>query len=1223
MGCLYCGKEIGPFRLLRDDEFCSSRHRKEYRERLTRGLLQAQSSEFRAHKIAQFEDVLRTRDVLMEALALVEKIHPSITWRIEYSAFPLNVTEVAGKTPMPLNLPLRSGFGANGELATRNAQGSQNGDPADPHQIPDFLIPSPALNSCQQPQIEPHHPAGAAADLHVCSSPDAIIVGILNPKMPEFTLQLDVTPPSADLLKAAAQEKKRMEAAVREAKNAPPPPPRVVETWRPPSYPEPREVMPALAGSSFATDWPVSPARLVAHEMTGARAASLALLEEAIIPCETTPRAGVAQRVGSAAAAEWRERELATLAGGLWIEAKAGAARIAVREAAMPVGVARERDSEGKARQTLIATEWPAKPLALPAAVSEEMFPPELAGSEPPAVPAGERLMPIRAAVAREGLMVSTTWISPVDVTIPLVLPTTAAAIASALHHAAVAPVPEARAAEPAATVIAYTPSPIETLPAAVAPALDLAAVAPVLPMAQPSFALAAYGDAAFAAARNVEPASTPIELRLLEAARRADVPVYAFEPIPLLAPEVSANGNGAHTAELPEANAATPSPVLTGPIATAPGTLTPTFAMDAAPMQAAELESDAALAPAAETLELQVHEGTAAAAVAGPVLTNRLADPEFALQPASDFAAAAGTSQPPAIAYPMRDGELQAAALDSQPAADLEQSPWSVSESLFPFEPSLEFVPAAATLAASGPAEIGARVAAGSPAIVSSAEPLNGLRLIPLALEPEPPAYLTAEPAPIVKALPLGAAPVAPAPAAASASTKPSAAKRTGSIAKPSAPPVAPTLPAPHKEEEFQAAVANPAAALVASAGQALPEELEEAATMAARPQLEGITSDAKSPSGLILLDYHVHSLQSAPVPAFTWRWRIAPTQLPEFELRTVPARLEDLLDEKKDVVRPFFQAAKQAVPRNSRHWQSIGLIAAALLMAAIVGMGGRAAFQALRGGPSNQTNTASASEDSNYSQPTATPQAPAGPQTAAARAAKPGAIARLRQAIADRATLELNDTFQKGMGAWGQAKTMAPGWAKSPDGYVRPGQLALYQPTVGLSNYDMEFLGQIENKSMDWVVRAKDKQNYYAMKFKVIEPGLRPVIAMVHYPVVNGVAGKESRIPLNIMVHNNSAYHVSVSVEKNRIITAIEGQEVDRWIDDTLPKGGVGFFADAGERARLYWVRVSRNEDFLGRVCSYLSSSSSGERSTAVVLFPMDWMHGNGYDHVTRYNN
>ena len=33
-GCLYCGKDIGPFRLLRDSEFCSAVHRKSYGQRL-------------------------------------------------------------------------------------------------------------------------------------------------------------------------------------------------------------------------------------------------------------------------------------------------------------------------------------------------------------------------------------------------------------------------------------------------------------------------------------------------------------------------------------------------------------------------------------------------------------------------------------------------------------------------------------------------------------------------------------------------------------------------------------------------------------------------------------------------------------------------------------------------------------------------------------------------------------------------------------------------------------------------------------------------------------------------------------------------------------------------------------------------------------------------------------------------------------------------------------
>jgi len=54
--------------------------------------------------------------------------------------------------------------------------------------------------------------------------------------------------------------------------------------------------------------------------------------------------------------------------------------------------------------------------------------------------------------------------------------------------------------------------------------------------------------------------------------------------------------------------------------------------------------------------------------------------------------------------------------------------------------------------------------------------------------------------------------------------------------------------------------------------------------------------------------------------------------------------------------------------------------------------------------------------------------------------------------------------------------------------------GPLALYRPSAVYSNYRLEFFAQIESKSMGWVVRARDLQNYYAMKFTVVESGLRP---------------------------------------------------------------------------------------------------------------------------------
>ena len=88
--------------------------------------------------------------------------------------------------------------------------------------------------------------------------------------------------------------------------------------------------------------------------------------------------------------------------------------------------------------------------------------------------------------------------------------------------------------------------------------------------------------------------------------------------------------------------------------------------------------------------------------------------------------------------------------------------------------------------------------------------------------------------------------------------------------------------------------------------------------------------------------------------------------------------------------------------------------------------------------------------------------------------------------------------------------------------------------------------------------------------------------------------------------MVHNNTPYHVAVTVSGNRIITSIEGQEVDRWIEDQIPSGGIGFYSDDGERARLYWMKVSKNEDFLGKVCAYLSGSPDASRVFATLLPP-----------------
>jgi hypothetical protein len=204
------------------------------------------------------------------------------------------------------------------------------------------------------------------------------------------------------------------------------------------------------------------------------------------------------------------------------------------------------------------------------------------------------------------------------------------------------------------------------------------------------------------------------------------------------------------------------------------------------------------------------------------------------------------------------------------------------------------------------------------------------------------------------------------------------------------------------------------------------------------------------------------------------------------------------------------------------------------------------------------------------------------------------------LRSAITERAALVLDDNFRSGLNLWEGRKNWARSWSYSTDGFVRTGQLALYRPTMNMQNYRLEFFAQIESKSVGWVVRAKDEQNYYAMKLSVTEPGPRPLVSVVRYPVTHGQKGKRVQIPLPIMMHNNTPYHVALDVKGNRFRTFIEDQEVDSFSDDHLRAGGVGFFSEGGEHARLYWVKVSNNTDWLGRLCGMIAGDKpAGEKS------------------------
>jgi hypothetical protein len=354
----------------------------------------------------------------------------------------------------------------------------------------------------------------------------------------------------------------------------------------------------------------------------------------------------------------------------------------------------------------------------------------------------------------------------------------------------------------------------------------------------------------------------------------------------------------------------------------------------------------------------------------------------------------------------------------------------------------------------------------------------------------------------------------------------------------------------------------------------------------------------------GFIPVEYHAQRMRGEPACQLPWQVPNLKPVAPRFAVRPILDRLEEELAAQKPARKEPAFAEVFAMPEaKKRSSNKLGFAGKAIAAGLVIGgmWLGTSVVRLAR-----QPVLARQTDFSVGASPVAGPSLSAGVRQSSSvpgQTEAKGPVAWVRKSIVNRATYQAGDNFKDGMQAWGAApKTYAAGWQKNRDGYVRPGDLALFSPSLKLADYRFEFFGQVEKNGLGWAVRAKDPQNYYAVKVKVLEAGLRPIIAVIHYPVVGGKAGRRVETPLNVMVHNNEPFQVAVNVKGNRFSASIEGEEVDSWSDDRLPSGGVGFFAEAGDAARLYWMKVTANDDWLGHICNRLAGDS-GSRVTSEV--------------------
>jgi len=194
------------------------------------------------------------------------------------------------------------------------------------------------------------------------------------------------------------------------------------------------------------------------------------------------------------------------------------------------------------------------------------------------------------------------------------------------------------------------------------------------------------------------------------------------------------------------------------------------------------------------------------------------------------------------------------------------------------------------------------------------------------------------------------------------------------------------------------------------------------------------------------------------------------------------------------------------------------------------------------------------------------------------------------VRQTMMNRAAVALDEDFRAGLDDW-TSRGGTTDWEFDATGFVRPGPLALYRPSLDLTDYQLQFLGMIDKKALSWVVRAADFDDYYVVKIVVLKPGPVPTIGVTRYAVIHGVAQDRGDTVALINAREDMLYRVQMDVHGDTFALTVQGQMVDSWSEPRLRKGGVGFFTARGEASRLRWVQVTHHYDMLGRLCAYLA--------------------------------
>lgn len=229
--------------------------------------------------------------------------------------------------------------------------------------------------------------------------------------------------------------------------------------------------------------------------------------------------------------------------------------------------------------------------------------------------------------------------------------------------------------------------------------------------------------------------------------------------------------------------------------------------------------------------------------------------------------------------------------------------------------------------------------------------------------------------------------------------------------------------------------------------------------------------------------------------------------------------------------------------------------------------------------------------------------PSAPRTPGTTLDAADKRGLFNRtgdyIGKMIESHAPVTLHHDFSTGLKEWTTVALNTASKVDDPHDWKRPsvpnlvtpGSLRLWSKSTPLKNYQLDFEGAIEKRSLSWVFRATDAGNYYGAKILITKPGPLPNAGLVHYVMLNGHEMDRVQLPLPMTLERGKDYRVRVAVRDDRFITYLNGRVISSWTDARLGRGGVGFFADNSDQQKVSWVSLSERDSFLGQMMAHFS--------------------------------